>query len=197
MVYDRTQTRPPLLTQSWWLGARLYRTLGRFDAYRGVSSWAEAFHWLSTVHPGAEIGEIQYWGHGRWGNARVDRDVLDITTLSRGHELQSVLQELRGRLAPETLWWFRTCQTIGAEAGHRFAQAWSEHLGAAVAGHTHVIWYWQSGLHRLAPGAAPRWSTSEGLRSGTPQSPEAALWSRPGRPNTITCLGGQVPEFAT
>jgi len=66
--------------------------------------------------------------------------------------------------------------------------ALADFAGVRVAGHTFEIGFFQSGLHVLAPGAAPDWAESEGLARGTPEAPERSLPSGPREPNTITCL---------
>jgi hypothetical protein len=187
LVFDRTER---LLSLAWKSGERLYRGLGRFDATRGVASWHEAFAWLATQ---PAIHELQYWGHGRWGRALVDDDVLDAAALQPGHALHAGLEALRERLVPDALIWFRTCETFGAHAGLDFAERLANWTGARVAGHTHVIGFHQSGLHGLAPGVRPDWSADEGLVAGTPEAPERARRSAPWRPRTVTCLAGQVP----
>ena len=68
--------------------------------------------------------------------------------------------------SPEALFWFRTCETLGATRGQRFAAAFGEAMGCRVAGHTFVISYWQSGLHVLGPGERPSWDQAEGLIAG-------------------------------
>lgn len=182
LVYDRTCTGRPLpLTAAWWAGARLYGALGRFDAWRAVGTWEEAVGWLASFDQPLE--EVQYWGHGQWGNARIDRDILDRGRLH-------LLDPLRGRVG---LLWFRTCETFGARAGHDFARAVTEHLGCDAAGHTFVIGPWQSGLHRLSAGAAPHWSAEEGIATGNAEDPRSARRSGPRRPHTITCLRGDIP----
>lgn len=196
IVYDRTCTGRaalPGLTHSWIAGAWLYGRLGRVDAAFGVASWAEAFAHLARIAPGRRIGEVQYWGHGKWGSARVGREVLDARALSRGAAHRAGLDTLRARLAEDALVWFRTCETAGAHSGQRFVRDLAEHLGARVAGHTYIIGPWQSGLHCLRPGQAPAWDPAEGLREGTPAAPRRARWSRPGAPRTITCLTGELP----
>lgn len=192
LVYDRTCVRSGL-TASWVAGAALYAALGRLDAATGASSWSEALDWLLAVRPDQPVVEIQFWGHGRWGRALIDVDVLDASALRPGHPLAGRLTELRRRLSPGALWWFRTCETFGAIPGHRFARAFAEHQGVAVAGHTYVIGPLQSGLHRLLPGAAPHWSPEEGLVEGTPTTPVRAAVSRWSAPNTLTCLHGSIP----
>jgi hypothetical protein len=56
-----------------------------------------------------------------------------------------------------------------------------------------VIGFWQSGLHSLLPGQQPGWSVDEGLIPSDPPAPYAR-GSRPGAPNTITCLHGRIPD---
>lgn len=197
LVYDRTcipgAGRAPL-SIAWRAGASLYRALDRVDASFGAASWSEAIAWLLAVDPSARIGEIQYWGHGRWGRALCGADELDRGALARG-PLAAPLVALRERLLPDgaALLWFRTCELFGARAGHDFARAWSDFLGARVAGHTFVIGFHQSGLHSLRPGETPSWPLDEGLARGTPDAPEAARGSRPWAPNTVTCFHGKIP----
>jgi len=113
------------LTERWTLiqlpgdarraGACRSAALGRIDAARGVASWDEALGFLVEL-PGT-IDEVQYWGHGTWGCALVDRDVLDEAALTRAHPLHARLAALRNRMAPGGLLWFRTCETFGARRG--------------------------------------------------------------------------------
>ncbi len=191
LVFDRTCTvgRRGSLSPVWAAGAKLYRELGRIDAALGVASWDEAFAWLTTQRE--PIREIQYWGHGTWGAARVDEDRFDIDAI--GHRARD-LAALRERLAPDALVWFRTCETLGARAGHEFSMRLADTLGARVAGHTYIIGFHQSGLHGVAPGMRADWSVDEGLREGTPDAPTKARSSRPWIARTITALDGAVPQ---
>ncbi len=196
MVYDRTCRRHGIgLSTAWSAGSVMYRGLRRLDATFGASSWEEALGWLATVAPDRPIGEIQYWGHGRWGRVFVAQDVLDASALRPGHRLHRAIAAVRERLVGggEALFWLRTCEAFGARAGIDFAQSLAEGLGARVAGHTFIIGAWQSGLRALAPGRVPTWSPAEGIAEGTPESPRRALGSGPTRPRTITCFSGEVP----
>ena len=199
MVYDATWVGRPFvqagLTSSWIVGGALYRGLGRIDAAYGATSWEDALAWLCSVEPTRRIDEVQYWGHGTWGRALIARDVLDAAAVEDpSHSRHADLRALRDRLAgPRALLWFRTCETFGGEAGHRFASSWVRFFGCQVAGYTYVIGPWQSGLHSLAPGQAPRWSVREGLADDV-EAPRQALMSGPGAPNTITCLHGRIPD---
>jgi len=192
VVYDRTCVRTGgHLTPAWAAGTLLYRGLGRIDEVRGVASWPEALAWLAA-RPEA-IREVQYWGHGRWGSARVSSDVLDRSALAAGHPYRALLEAVRERLVPGALVWFRTCETFGARAGIDFAERLADFLGVRVAGHTYVIGFHQSGLHGLAPGDRADWSPTEGIAAGTPEDPRRAKRSRPWAPRTITCLTAAVP----
>ena len=199
MIYDDTcrgDSGPIGLTHSWIAGALLYGAMGRFDASRGFSCWADALAWIAEFEPDREVGEIQFWGHGKWGRAMIDRDRLDVSALEPGSPLHAPLSRIRERMTPDSLWWFRTCETFGAKLGHDFARAWTDFFGCSAAGHTYIIGPWQSGLHRLKPGATIDWELSEGLQAGTPDAPQKSLWSKFRAPNTISCLRGDVPIWA-
>jgi hypothetical protein len=195
MIYDRTCPRPwilPGLSQIWGAGRYLYRALGRLDASYGAGSWAEALDWLAAVQTHDRIGEVQFWGHGRWGLARIGAEPLDASALKPGHPHHDRLARVRDRLEPgNALWWFRTCETFGTRTGQSFARAWTRYFDCRAAGHTFIIGAWQSGLHSLRPGEEPAWPEEEGL---VPGDPDRALTSRPGAPNTITFLHGRIPE---
>jgi hypothetical protein len=197
LVYDRTCTAVPVgLSTAWRTGASLYRSMRRLDHVRGVASWQEALGWLASVGAGEPLGEIQVWGHGRWGRVLVDRDVLDARALAPSHALRAPLEAVRERLLPggSALVWLRTCEAFGADAGLDFAARLADFFGARVAGHTHVIGAVQSGLHGLRPGNTPDWPATEGLAEGTPHDPRRALGSSVFRPHTIHCLTGVVPD---
>jgi hypothetical protein len=195
VIYDRTclGRRGNGLSPVWWAGAQVWTGLGRADASLGVSSWAAALRWLATVESDRTIGRVEFWGHGRRGMALVERDVLDAGALGARHPHAAALDQVRERLDPGAWWWFRTCDTFGADRGQDFARRWTDRLGCAAAGHTYVIGAFQSGLHRLAPGVAPHWSAGEGVARGTPSDPRGSLWSWPWRARTITCLEDHVP----
>jgi hypothetical protein len=198
LIFDRTCRGPrllPGLSHAWRAGNHLYRGLGRLDAGFGAAGWDEALDWLNDQQPDRPIAEIQFWGHGQWGRVRMGGEVLDRRALEPGHRLFPALDRLRGRLLAgnEGLCWFRSCETFGTAAGHDFAAAWTRFFGCRAAGHTHVIGFWQSGLHSLLPGEQPGWSVDEGLIQSDPPAPYAR-GSGPGAPNTVTCLHGRVPD---
>jgi len=198
MVFDRTCRGPgivPGLSTVWGAGARLYRARGALEATFGALSWDEALSFIAGFEPERPIGEIQFWGHGKWGSALIGDDRFDERSLLHNDALAPALSAIRKRLhSARSLFWFRTCETLGATRGHDFAAALSERLGCRVAGHTFVISYWQSGLHVLAPGQRPSWDPAEGLVQGTPDAPLRASHSLPNLPNTITCWQSSIPS---
>lgn len=181
------------LTHSWIAGARFYGAMGKFHAAQGFTDWDSALDWLVEVERDAKIDEIQFWGHGKWGKLFIDGAPLTADWLTEDPRAAQIRDRLSG---PEALWWFRTCETFGAETGHDFARRWTEFFEANAAGHTYIIGPLQSGLHALRPGDEPTWSTFEGLDEGSPEQPTKALWSIPGAPNTISCLRPTLPKWA-
>lgn len=210
IIYDATQKRRPQLGSglrsrygalldrglglSWQLGTSLYRGRHLVDGAHGAADFASALSWLRSHEPSRQIGELQFWGHGKWGAIFIDREPLDRSVLQAGHVHHRAFQRFRERLTPNALIWFRSCETLGALAGHDLACALGDATGARIAGHTYVIGFFQSGLHCLKPGHRPSWSAQEGLALGTARDPKRALPSSPLAPNTITCLTGHIPE---
>lgn len=196
LVFDCTcvgRGARPGLSDAWRAGKVLYRGLGRIDAAFGASSWSEALGWLvrEAERTGRPLGEVQYWGHGRRGRGLVDADLLDVGSLRAGGLHHDRLRALREAFAVDASgFWFRTCETLGGQIGQTFAREWADFFGHRVAGHTHVIGFWQSGLYSLRPGAQPSWATSEGARGS---EAAVALDSAPTLPHTISCLSGTIP----
>jgi hypothetical protein len=157
MLFDRTCTGPrlrPGLSHAWWSGGQLYgRLLGRLHAWHGASTWADALAWVAQHQPDRPIAELQFWGHGKWGQAYINREILDAGALRPGTRCTPRSLAIRERLVgPAALWWFRTCETFGAAPGQDFARRLTDFIGCRAAGHTYIIGGWQSGLHSLAPG---------------------------------------------
>lgn len=198
LVYDAT--RPPgefWLRTAWATGARVYQSLGRVDASFGARDWDGALAWLCAYRgedgDDGAIDEIQYWGHGKWGKVYIANDVLSLASFGRGHVHEPALRELKARLSPRALLWFRTCETFGADAGQAFAEGLTDALACRAAGHSFVIHALQSGLHGLMPGSRAHWDPAEGLSKGTAAAPVTALSSTPGAPNTLHFMNGVVP----
>lgn len=172
MIYDASDTKPGVeLADAWALGGRLYRALRRLDICHGFTSWRQALDWIESLGP---VDEVQFWGHGSPGAVWLGGEALDVRDLAR--------------LKVRELFWLRTCASFAGADGQGLARDMTRALGCRVAGHTHNIGPWQSGLHSLAPGEDPSWSLDAGLVDGKP------LWSRPWAENTITCLHGSVPN---
>lgn len=182
------------LSHSWFAGGALYRWLGELDDYHGFDTWTDALRWLVEYAPDEQIEQIQFWGHGSPGAVWMrDRPLFAHTPL---HDTTDgvLLRRLADRLKPESLIWFRTCSTFAGERGHVFAQTWADTLGCQIAGHTHIIGPWQSGLHTVAPGQQPSWNAMEGIEEGTADRPTKLKWSSPLAPHTVFCLESRVPK---
>jgi hypothetical protein len=113
--------------------------------------------------------------------------------LRTSDSLASSVDALRDALAgPDALVWLRCCSAFGHH-GREFARRLADRLGCRVAGHTHIIGFFQSGTHSLAPGALPAWDLAEGVRFDAGKA-IGALGSSPRAPNTITCLARDLPR---
>ncbi|MEM6368297.1 MAG: hypothetical protein AAGD10_04520 [Myxococcota bacterium] len=177
------------LSSVWSTGAALFRTNGRFDAVHGVASWHQAFAWLAALPE--PLAEVQFWGHGTWGAARVGTERFDASSLEPGHVHHPDLSRLKQRFIPGGLFWFRTCQTLGRAEGKAFAQRLSRFLDVRVAGHTGVIAWAHSGLHCVGPDAPAAWEDDEGVRpDGRPR------WSQLHHPRTIPFWRQRLPGWA-
>jgi hypothetical protein len=188
MIYDTSDRRG--LSHSWFVGGALYQALRRLDDCAGFDNWLDALTWISqrAVQERRKISQIQYWGHGWRGMAAMNGVALRADSFQ--HMVWGkLLQDIRGHLTADALIWFRTCGTFGGAAGHVFARSWATNMGCRVAGHTHLIGPFQSGLRSLRPGDSPRWSEYEGVEQGSRMTS-----SSPWAPNTITCLHGSVPR---
>jgi hypothetical protein len=197
LVYDGTHRKGEVLLRSAWrTGSSLYRSLNRVDAALGASSWEQAFTWLIREGERDSLDEVQFWGHGTWGNVYIGNDIFCVRSLSQGNPHYDVLTQLRAVLTPnaQSLVWFRTCETFGTHVGQEFATKLAAFLNARVAGHTHVIGVWQSGLQGLRPGQVPHWSPHEGLAEGTPERPLRARGSWPTTKRSLHFLNGVMPD---
>lgn len=193
LVFDR---RAGALSMVWSAGAKLYRARGLIDRALGASSWQEALDFVATWAPEQALAEVQFWGHGKWGDARIGDERFDVQTLRRADPHAAALSAIARRVEPGSLFWFRTCETLGAVPGQHFAASLADRLGCRVAGHTYIIDALQSGLHALDPGRVPDWEPSEGVLTGTPERPLTALRSTAKAPRTITCFEGVLPDWA-
>ena len=195
ILFDRTCVNGAGLglSRAWSSGSRLYSLLRRSDGAYGARNFADGLAWASSFRPSERIAELQFWGHGKWGRIFIAKESLDRGALAAGHH-HLALCALRERLLPNALVWFRTCETFGAAAGHDFARAWTDFFGMQGGGphlRDRVL-----AERSASPSARRRAIVEQGRRfdPGSAQRPERAAISWPGRPNTITCLQGRVPE---
>lgn len=105
----------------------------------------------AAVRPGTRLKELQIWGHGTPGAPEMDGEPMPSLFVDR----LSLLVE------PSSLVWFRSCSTFFGNSGQAFAERTSNKLGCRIAGHTHVIGIWQSGLYSVEPGLAGDWPTNK------------------------------------
>lgn len=180
------------LSHSWFVGGTAYRALRRIDAHAGFRLWHRALEWLASYHGDQKISEIQYWGHGSPGRVWMDGEYMGADVLDDVYT--DLMFKIKARLAPNALIWFRTCATFGADPGRVFARHWADRLGCRIAGHTHNIGVWHSGLHTLAPNQAIQWPRGEGVAEGTPETPKRMLGSGLWKTRTISCLRSTIPS---
>lgn len=178
-IYDATEKSP--LLHLWAAGVRSYKLTGRIDDYLPATCWKEALQWLSTKKG---ITEVQYWGHGYWGNVKLGDSWLSVADAV----------DLKESFEPGALLWFRTCMTAGSEQGRRFMRNLADALGCNVAGHTDKIWIWHSGLQIARPGKAPDWWPDAGVKTGTGEYPAKAYWGWPWRERTIGFWRTRIPK---
>lgn len=198
MLYDSTTLKDGIhpedaLAMSWRLGATLYRLRDDIDYHFGVTDWNEAFDWLIDLAQKNTIGEIQFWCHGSPGRVWLGKNQFN-TSLLQDATIRQKLLTLRSSFSSNTLIWFRTCGTFAGESGQKFAKELANFLGCVVAGHTHIIGPFQSGLHTLKYGQEPNWSTEEGLIKDTSGHVTGVVKSSPWKKHTITCLRGSIPK---
>lgn len=174
------------LTHTWVAGGWLYRIFGRVSDLRGCQNWHEALLWLSSVSPHRPIKEIQFWGHGTPGRSWMLKDgCLDYRS-PYSARYGEMMRLIRSRLTPDARIWFRNCSVFAGKAGHDFAKSWTDFFQCRVSAHTHIINFWQAGLHTARPGVEPHWSLEEG-NGGRAISTYSS-------PNCITCISDSFPE---
>jgi hypothetical protein len=172
IIYDNTENS---IKEWFW---RRYVQVRRGWKKIGVSSWADAKDKiLEAVRPGTRLMELQIWGDGAPGMPGIN-----------GKPPPDAFWWLVGTLVtPESLVWFRMCSVFWGRKGDDFAISTAKTLGCRVAGHTHVIGPWQSGLWSYTGKSLPAFAPHEGdwtkLKSG------------PFQPNTIFCAKMSFPDF--
>lgn len=193
MFYDSSDWAGEQLRMSWVTGGLFYRLFRGVEQTRGFDNWLEALKWLAEVEPDKKINSIQFWGHGSPGRVWINGEFLSIRSLIASSKHRYLLLNLKERLTPESVIWFRSCNVFSAKEGHIFATAFSQFMGCKIAAHTFIVGPWQSGLHTINPGEQPNWSREEGLKKKADGTVEK-LWSMPWSPKTIFCLTGKIPK---
>ena len=160
---------------------------------RRSSSWEDALAWLASQAERSVIDEIQYWGHGKWGCARIEGESLDEHSLKSGTRPSRPLRydprvaSLRFSVVVSQLrdlW--RRCRPSLRSIVEQFF--WLSHRRTHL--HYRTSTKWSSSP---ATGEEPHWPREEGLAEGSPEAPIRAKWSHLSAPNTISCFHGSVP----
>jgi hypothetical protein len=106
-----------------------------------------------------KIHEVQYWGHGDIGavciGVKPKQDRLTVKSL------ETSWSSMNKVMAPDSLFWFRSCSTFRDTEGKEFAKSFSAALGCRVAGHTCIIGAFHGGLVFVDPGQNPSWKDGE------------------------------------
>ena len=160
----------------WAVGCWFQKVVGAVDAYYGASSWADAKDWL--LKQKTPITVLQYWGHGS-----------PAIVWSAGHAIPlSEWLSLKPILSPNSLVWFRVCNSFQGTRGQAFSKLLADNLGCTIAGHTRIIGIWQGGLYTRTPGSEPSWSVDEG--ADFLLSDYLRFWKN----HTIFCLRTSIPK---
>lgn len=198
MLYDSSDWAGKELRFSWITGGKFYKWFHSVEHHAGFDNWSDAIDWILSVEPDRKINSIQYWGHGSqgkvWmnGKAITFNDFIDSQT-KYDKTLINKLKNLKQRLTPESLIWFRCCNVFAGAEGKFFSLTSSQFFNCTVAAHTFIVGPWQSGLHTMKPGKRPDWEKTEGLEVSEDGSVKK-LWSTPWAPNTVFCLSNTIPE---
>lgn len=206
IVYDKTenenqnlgQTRMPdwmiealnpdpgSLTWWWKQGGVLQSARKLADAVGEAANWTEALDFVINSYQEAKsqsgedlvLGSVQFWGHGSPGRTYMDRDYMDVNTLTGSGDVTERLNTLKELVTSgKTSIWFRCCSLFSGEKGQDFADQYRQFFNTNIIGHTYNISALQSGTYILEPGEEVEWPIDEGNTS-------SGLYE----PHTITAL---------
>ena len=177
LIYDANEHKGPA-DNAWrfWAKINALRANKKIDLIVPIYSWGDGHKVIKAManyekmHKNVKYpAVIQYWGHGAPGKVTCGSDDNAV----------KLLDEFYPYVDAATVFWFRTCETFQGKKGKDFARLASSRLHCFVAGYTHKIWLWQSGLHVVAGSALdgyPRtdWDDGEGV----------GKWSAPWIKNT-------------
>ena len=155
LILDSSDGRG-VLGASWDVGSILGTITDRFDHIIRAENWEQVAQKLNQIADnGQKIKEVQFWGHGYNGMAKIGEHWLDQNTLANPS-----WQRLATRNAFESnaLWWWRTCCTCKGEAGREFAEYFVKTFNIRMAGHTKDIGLTHPGLVCLKPGEKATWN---------------------------------------
>ena len=158
LLVDATGYDPLRLT---WRVGHLITSPRRFTHRLYVHSWDEAMDQLGDLAQHEKLSELQFWGHGSSGRALIGTDALDMTYLQTSARFQRWVSLRPFLSTPSPLIWFRTCDTMKAEAGRLFSSKLAHLLRCRVAGYTQYIHVIQRGLVVAWPERPAQWSDDE------------------------------------
>lgn len=178
---------------NWWPTTLAYKAVCHTPLVKGFWSWSEAFHWVNSVAYGHPIKSLQVWGTGSFGTIHIGDSRMNVRSTLPDNPMYGDLVTLRARLTPDATIWFRASHVFCTDVGQRFAQSFATFMGCTVAGHTHGLNLFHSGLRTIEPEGKPLWEEPEGLlesRDGTMQKAESAPWL----PRTIMGFQNSFPR---
>ena len=159
LVYDDTDG---VTLKAWWKAGHLLEgnLLSRFDYIIPAHNWLQVANELKTIASAyGKIHEVQSWGHGDIGavciGVKPKQDRLTVKSL------ETSWSSMNKVMAPDSLFWFRSCSTFRDTEGKEFAKSFSAALGCRVAGHTCIIGAFHGGLVFVDPGQNPSWKDGE------------------------------------
>lgn len=178
-LYDNnpgTGTMNRFLKLAWFLGCWFQKLIGVVDDYHPIDSWEETKVWLAARGP---LEVVQYWGHGSVGTVWLAEKPLIVDEWL----------SLKPLMTPNSLLWFRTCNTFKGRGGYAFSKILANGLNCTIAGHTRIIGIFQGGLYTRKPFTDPSWDVAEG---GEPSKlrEDFKFWNK----HTIFCMRTSIPK---
>jgi len=174
-IYDKHQG---WLTWMWAIGSWLRALRPGPDKILRVGSWDEMVEKLQAL-PDGSVTRVEYWGHGTSGGVKCGKEWAWGPTMKSKDPVRYIvgpLSQVSHVLAPDAVWWWRTCNSFWGVAGKPFAKACADTLGCKVAAFTRIIWWWQGDLRIAKPSVEPDWDNTGGG------------YSNPFKHDTVWCM---------